>query len=280
MIRSMIAAVGFIALVALTVPAMGGENTELGLAVKVTVFAGFPTGETSGAAGKLLVPGVVLVPGASPQKNPTAEDLAERFRSTFGLAKVEASPSANLFLQPGGEETVNTTAGKLDVRVRLIQYTIPAAAFEVAILDGEKKLGEAKLMVERGNQGIMGGRNGEAAPYYFVVLEPQVALPPPAPGIHRSDEAGVTPPKLIERVNPVYPEEARKAGVTGVVIVSALVGEDGTVQNVEVMRPLEKGCTEAAVAAVRQWRYEPARSESTGKPVRVYFTVTIEFRLK
>jgi len=277
--RSMFAVAVLVALIVVCLPAAGGPNTELGLAVKVTVFAGFQSGEEPSGAGRLLVPGIVIVPGMAPEPNQSAKDLAERLRTGFGLAKVEASPAANLFLQPGGEETVNTSAGKIDVRIKLIQYTIPAAAFEVAILDGNEKIGEAKLIVERGKQGIMGGRDGAEAPYFFVVLEPRIALPPPAPGIHKADEPGITPPKLVKQVAPVYPEEARKAGVSGVVVVSALVGEDGAVQNVEILRPLEKGCTEAAIAAVRQWRYEPARSAETGKPVRVYFTVTVAFRL-
>ena len=277
--RFMLAFATLVLLTALCVPAAAEPNTELGLAVKVTVFAGFQSGEEPTGAGRLLVPGIVIVPGMAPEENQTAKSLAERLRTGFGLAKVEASPTANLFLQPGAEETVNTSAGKIDVRIKLIQYTIPAAAFEVAIVNGKENLGEAKLIVERGKQGIMGGRDGAEAPYFFVVLEPRVALPPPAPGIHKVDEPGIKSPKLIKKIAPVYPEEARKAGVTGDVIVSALIGEDGAVQHVEVLRPLEKGCTEAAVEAVKQWLYEPARSAETGKPVRVYFTVTVAFRL-
>jgi TonB family protein len=285
--RSIIAVVGIVGLAGLCLPAWAGGsgglgspvNGEYGLPLKVTVLAGFPTGGEPAAATQLLVPGVVLLPGAVPAPSPTAEDLAERLRAAFGLASVEASPSASLFLRPGQEETVNTSAGKIDVRIKLIQYTVPAAAFEVTILDDAVKIGEAKLIVERGNQGIMGGRNGQAAPYFFVVLEPQMALPPPAAGIHRVDEADLFPPKLVHKVDPQYPEEARKAGVSGTVIVAALIAEDGSVENVQVLRPLEKGCTEAAVAAVKQWRYEPARSRTTGKPVRVLFTVTIKFHL-
>ena len=285
--RSIIAVVGLIGLAGVCLSARAGGSGgsgpsvsgEYGLPLKVTVLAGFPSGEEPAAATQLLVPGVVLVPGVAPATSPTAEDLVERLRATFGLASVEASPSASLFLRPGQEETVNTSAGKIDVRIKLIQYTVPAAAFEVTILDDAVKIGEAKLIVERGNQGIMGGRNGPAAPYFFVVLEPQIALPPPASGIHRTDEADIVPPKLIHSVNPQYPEDARKAGVAGTVIVAALINEYGSVENVQVLRPLEKGCTEAAVAAVKQWRYEPARSRATGKPVRVLFTVTIAFRL-
>jgi protein TonB len=65
--------------------------------------------------------------------------------------------------------------------------------------------------------------------------------------------------------------------VQGVVILEAVIGEDGTVQNVRVLRskPL---LDDAAVEAVRQWRFTPTLLN--GQPVPIVMTVTVRFDLR
>jgi TonB family protein len=66
-----------------------------------------------------------------------------------------------------------------------------------------------------------------------------------------------TPPILISRVDPVYPPGARAKKIEGVVVLRILIDEDGRVKEAEVVSggPL---LTQAALGAVRQWRYKPA----------------------
>lgn len=87
----------------------------------------------------------------------------------------------------------------------------------------------------------------------------------------------IQPPKLIKVVDPVYPEEARKQGIEGIVILSAKTDEDGKVIDAMVLRSVP-GLDEAAIAAVKQWVYEPLILE--GKAVKALFTVTVRFSLK
>lgn len=87
----------------------------------------------------------------------------------------------------------------------------------------------------------------------------------------------VKAPVLLNRVEPIYPEEARKARIMGIVIVEAMIGEDGVVKNVAVLKPLPFGLDQAAVDAVKQWTFKPATLE--GKPVAVRFNLTVNFRL-
>lgn len=87
----------------------------------------------------------------------------------------------------------------------------------------------------------------------------------------------IKPPKLIKQVAPVYPEDARKGGVEGVVILEAKADEYGNVVDARVLRsvpPLDQ----AALDAVKQWKYEPLTIN--GKPRKVLFTVTVRFALK
>lgn len=87
----------------------------------------------------------------------------------------------------------------------------------------------------------------------------------------------VHPPKIIKRVDPVYPEEARKAGIEGIVICEATINPEGRMESVKVLRSVP-GLDQAAVNAVKQWIYEPMMIE--GKPSGVVFTVTVRFKLK
>ncbi|HPW55019.1 MAG: energy transducer TonB [Thermoanaerobaculaceae bacterium] len=250
------------------------------LPVKVVLVVGFPSGQEPATEGKLLLPGTVLLPGevVGPPSAPIAEQ-AERLKGAFNLAKVEVSPPLTYVMKVGEEQVINTPAGNLDLRLTLVEFDAETAALRVGLSTGDKE-SEAKLMMRRGTPGIMGGRDGEAAPFFFVSIEPLTRDSRVSEeAVHRVDEKGITTPKLVYSVPPTYPEEARKARVTGTVVLQALVDEHGVVQNVEVLRSLEKGCTDAAVHALRQWRYEPARFTESSKPVAVFFTVTIAFRL-
>ena len=88
----------------------------------------------------------------------------------------------------------------------------------------------------------------------------------------------VVQPVLIHRVNPEYPEIARKSRVQGVIILEAIITREGTVEKVKILRGVHPLLDQAAVNAVKQWRYKPATLN--GKPVKVYSTVTVNFKLK
>jgi TonB family protein len=87
----------------------------------------------------------------------------------------------------------------------------------------------------------------------------------------------VEPPKLIKQVDPVYPEEARKAGIEGIVILEAKADEAGNISDARILRSIP-ALDQAAIDAVKQWKYEPMRID--GKPRKVVFTVTVRFALK
>ncbi len=80
---------------------------------------------------------------------------------------------------------------------------------------------------------------------------------------------------VIHRVEPVYPDAARQSNVQGIVVLDALIGPDGAVED---LRPLSgpDALAPAAVDAVKWWRFQPYRVN--GKPVEVETTVAVEFR--
>ena len=85
----------------------------------------------------------------------------------------------------------------------------------------------------------------------------------------------IKPPIKMNDVAPVYPEIARNARVTGVVILEATIGTDGKVIDAKVLRSVPL-LDQAALDAVRQWEYAPTLLN--GVPVPVVMTVTINFK--
>jgi periplasmic protein TonB len=83
--------------------------------------------------------------------------------------------------------------------------------------------------------------------------------------------------KLIHEISPTYPEKAREDHVEGTVRLDIVIGTDGAIAQIEVLAG-DKRLVDAAVDAVRQWRYD--RTYLRGKPVEVITTVDVTFHLK
>jgi protein TonB len=80
---------------------------------------------------------------------------------------------------------------------------------------------------------------------------------------------------LVRRVEPVYPEAARRANLQGVVVLDAIIAADGTVVNIRPVSGAE-ALVSAAMDAARWWRFRPYRVQ--GEPAPVETTLSVEFR--
>lgn len=87
---------------------------------------------------------------------------------------------------------------------------------------------------------------------------------------------GVSQGLLIHQVKPNYPPLARQARIQGSVVLQAVIGKDGTIQNLKVVsgHPM---LAPAALEAVKQWRYKPYFLN--GEPVEVDTTINVNFTL-
>jgi|CXWL01.1.fsa_nt_gi protein TonB len=91
--------------------------------------------------------------------------------------------------------------------------------------------------------------------------------------------AGITPPIVLSRVQPNYPKAAMVARRQGRVIVEAEIDPTGALRGVRLLStPLGFGLDQAAIDAVRAWRFSPARRGD--RPVAVYFRLTVNFNLR
>lgn len=152
----------------------------------------------------------------------------------------------------------------------IVQPTVVPEQIQEAVTSGSED------GVEGGDEnGVAGGERdgliGGVVNGMIGTLEPAIS---DEPVIITSD---ITAPELTHRVEPDYPEIAKRIRIEGRVILQIVVDERGAVSNVRVLQPIQM-LEESAIAAVKQWRYKPALR--AGKPVKVYVTVTVNFTLR
>lgn len=107
----------------------------------------------------------------------------------------------------------------------------------------------------------------------------------PGPGLTCPDDQIVTErgcidrPKLLSKTDPKYPEKARRRGLEARVTLTAIVGPDGTLSQVQVVKCTVSGVgfEDAAMKAVEKWRYEPV--VLAGEPLSFQITVVVDFIL-
>jgi protein TonB len=87
----------------------------------------------------------------------------------------------------------------------------------------------------------------------------------------------VREPRLIQRVEPAYPDAARIARIQGLVVLEAIITTAGRVEDLRVLRSPSPLLSESALSAVGRWRYLPATLNE--RPVNVFLTVTVDFKL-
>jgi len=119
---------------------------------------------------------------------------------------------------------------------------------------------------------------GDGVPGGLVEGGTPVTSPPPAaPEPLRHVGGVIKAPVKIRDVNPVYPAIAQSAHVEGLVILEAVIDEQGRVSATRVLKHVPL-LDDAAETAVRQWVYSPTLLN--GQPIPVVMTVTVHFRLE
>ena len=253
------------------------------------ILVGFPAGPGTDAAGALLVPGTVLPLDATAGEGAGREQLVprslalaaavDRLWETFRLDPTRRlQKGAYLAVHLAEPIELPVPAGSaVRITARLVGFDDHLATYRVVFHEGEKVLADSTVGVTRGGRAVVGGLDGEAAPYLFVVLEPEAPGRPLAPRLE--PRQGWREPVVSKKVAPSYPEEARQARVTGIVVLEAEIAADGRVTDTRVLDSPSPLLAGAAAEALRQWRFEPARDEG-GRAVAVRYVVTLNFTLR
>jgi TonB family protein len=90
-------------------------------------------------------------------------------------------------------------------------------------------------------------------------------------------QPGVSPPSTINHVEAHYTEEARKAKLNGVCVISLIVDPQGLPEEIHLVSGFDSGMDRNAMAAVGEYRFKPAMKDGEAIPVKI--TVTVNFRL-
>lgn len=109
----------------------------------------------------------------------------------------------------------------------------------------------------------------------LAALEAERRNPPARP--LRAGQGGVPPPRKVVDQRPVYPQEAKDAGLTGLVVMEAIIDAEGNVTDLTVVRSAGELLDRAATDAVSGWKYEPTLLN--GVPTPVVCTMTVNFTL-
>jgi protein TonB len=147
----------------------------------------------------------------------------------------------------------------------------------------EANAGAAKPAIEAGfENGVSGGIPGGVPGGVTGGIDagaPPPPPPPPAPKVPQGPVrvgGQVKAPQLTHRVNPTYPPMAQAANLAGNVVLEAQVNKAGRVESVRVVKG-HGMLDQAAVAAVKQWQYEPLTLN--GQAVEFILTVTVTFSI-
>ena len=123
--------------------------------------------------------------------------------------------------------------------------------------------------------GVPGGQMGGVIG--GIISSTPVAVPKMATPTRIRVSQGVTAGMKIHDVTPQYPQMAKIARVQGPVVLAAVIGKDGSIQNLRVVSTASPLLNQSALEAVKQWKYRPYILN--GEPVEVDTTITVNFTL-
>ena len=217
-------------------------------------------------------------------------DREQRVRRTAAVGGFTPQPGrvmepTTLFLAPDyGAAQYGTLEDSDDVEVVLAEHDfygirLPGKILAFVPARSLRLLPPAHQALAKDEAPPVPGLAPHAAPPHVVAEAPAAALQPdaPRPAPLEALPADAEAPVLVTRVDPRYPDFARRANLSGDVVLRLLVDTDGKVSRVEVVSGAPGGMTEAAADAVRKWTYIPARSG--GHPVAVWRVVRVHFSI-
>ncbi len=269
-----------------------GEVPAGAVKTAFAVLVGFPSSEQSPAGGMLLVPGTVI-PLTDDAASSDARGNRPIIEKSLSFSKAVDKLWGTFRLDPGRKQQLGmieqAVIGKAielpavaDANVRisatLLRSDATSTTFRVVFKQGEKILADSTANVARGGRAVVGGMDGPAAPYVFVFLEPEAAADTARAGA-TPIPPGITEPKPIYQVPPKYPQEAKEERVQGTVVVRVIIDTEGNVIEATGLEDPDPRLTQAAIEAIRQWKFQPA-VDRDGKPLRVVASIAVYFKLK
>lgn len=275
-------------MVMVVAPAMAesvGSGDEL--ATGFTILVGFPSTEAAAGGGVVLIPGTVIplvddAPVGQPQdvveRGLSFTKAVAKLWSTFRLDPLRRPQLGKVVMTPRESvvELPTPEGSGVTIEATLRSSDDETVTYRIVFRQKDETIADTTVAVPRGGRSVVGGMDGEAAPYLFVFIQPD---PPHGSTTRWHEGIGVSQPVAIEKTSPVYPVEALKAGASGVVVLEAIIGTDGRVLDVRILESPHPSLGQAAATAVGKWSFEPAR-DADGAHLKVSLVLTLTFHLK
>lgn len=232
----------------------------------------------------------------------------EQIKRVFNLQDVGLLTEADLVI---GEERAGRSphsarhffrlnGNAFTIHVMLLEWQNPGR-FLVLLNDatGEKpeNILTTEMLLQGGHSAVFGFEDKNGKPYFcsfHITGPPEAIMPPPPPpppppplppevrkkieqfeqGAVKASDA-INPPLLLNKVDPVYPPEAKKSGREGYVVLNVRTDGQGNVKEVMVIKSSNEIFNQSAIDAVKQWKYEPYLEK--GQPKELVFSVALTF---
>jgi len=211
-------------------------------------------------------------------------DLKAELQKTFNVPGISLLAEGDLVWRSGGEASVMQIV-QIDGReIALVLTPLPKPGvvnFKVGVVEESNKnnikniLLDTEIVLPDGEVAMLGFRDAREN-NYFIAFCVQGRDEKTNKNVIRLSAS--QKPKKIKEVKPVYPAAALEKKIQGMVILEATIGAKGPVINIQAISSPDPLLTEAAIAAVRQWVYEPYIVNGQAKAVA--FTVTVTFTLQ
>ncbi|HEY3570188.1 MAG TPA: energy transducer TonB [Thermoanaerobaculia bacterium] len=214
----------------------------------------------------------------------------EAYQRAHELAQGKSSPSliglSGCYAQAKDEEkslaaarlalAVAATPGERTKAATTLVHALLAAHRDQEASDVLQSLRKQGMTEDEIRQEVLSGvlsEGSEEDARRLLRLDPNMPL-----RIQGELESRLSRPQVLHTVKPETLWEARQhPGFYGTVIVEATIDTQGNVSSVRVLKEQPYGLTESAVKAVKRWRFKPATLD--GKPVTVYYVLTVKFQI-
>jgi len=239
------------------------------------------------------------------------EKEKEQIKRVFNLQDVGLLTESDLII---GEERAGRSSqsarhffrlngNAFAIIVMLLEWKNPGR-FLVLLNDvtGEKpeNVLTTEMLLHGGHSAVFGFEDKQGKPYFcsfHITGPPDKIMPPPPPpppappvppevrekieqfengAVKASDT--INPPLLLKKAEPIYPPEAKKSGLKGYVVLNVRTDGQGNVKDVMVIRSSNEVFIQPAIAAVKQWKYEPYLEN--GQPKELVFSVSLRLEIQ
>lgn len=193
----------------------------------------------------------------------------------YNLEDVENISIIDMALKKGGENTQEIVLGGRKLAITLSMFPKSNNRFKVEVREKGKKaaLMETEVFIPQEKTAVLGFEDATNRIFFFSFHREKDI----SGGKESRRVASLQFPRLIKRVVPVYPEKVLAEGVEGDVLVRAVIDESGSVTQLRIEEGVHPLLDEAALNAVKQWKYKPwvvnGVPKSTEVVVKIFFKI-------